>query len=159
MAPRHRGIVVGLGNPILGDDGVGWWVTDLVERVIGSTHADADVDRAAVGGLGLMERLVGYDRAVIVDAICTGRTPVGTVRQLPLETLADPECEHAASAHDVSLAPALAAGRALGVDLPARVTIVAVEVAPSIGMLGPPHARGRRRGPLRGDPRSPSSYR
>lgn len=130
MALRHHGIVVGLGNPILGDDGVGWIVTDAVERLLGSTPTGTDVDRAAVGGLGLMERLVGYDHAVIVDAIRTGRAPVGTVRQLPLEALANPDAGHAASAHDVSLAAALAAGRALGADLPTHVTLVAVEIPP-----------------------------
>jgi hydrogenase maturation protease len=77
-----------------------------------------------------MERLVGYQRAVVVDAVHTGRAPVGTVRRLPLETLVDPSAGHTTSAHDVSLATALAAGRALGADLPDQVTLVAVEIAP-----------------------------
>lgn len=123
-------IVIGLGNPVLGDDGVGWRVTERVEGLLAGRPGVADVDRLAVGGLTLMERLVGYERAVVVDAVHTGRAPVGTVRRLPLETLVDPSAGHTTSAHDVSLATALAAGRALGADLPERVTLVAVEIAP-----------------------------
>lgn len=125
---QHHGIVIGLGNPILGDDGVGWRVTDAVERLLRRTPADTDVDRVSVGGLGLMERLVGYDHAVIVDAVRTGRAPVGSVRRLPLSALADPTAGHTASAHDVSLATALAAGRSLGAHLPKHITVVAVEI-------------------------------
>jgi len=37
-----------------------------------------EVDRLAVGGLALMERLVGYERAVLIDAVLDGR-PAGTI--------------------------------------------------------------------------------
>ena len=58
-----RTIVVGLGNPILGDDGVGWRVAQAVQALA----PEADVECQALGGLSLMERLVGYQRAIIVD--------------------------------------------------------------------------------------------
>jgi hydrogenase maturation protease len=127
---RHC-IVVGLGNPILGDDGVAWRVTEEVERLLADRESRADVDRLAVGGLTLMERLEGYDHAVIVDAIQSGAVPIGTARRLRLEELADPTVGHTTSAHDVSLATALAAGRALGAHLPHRVIVVAVEIPQS----------------------------
>lgn len=126
-----HGIVIGLGNPILGDDGVGWRVTEEVGRLLEDRAAGPDLDRLAVGGLALMERLEGYDHAVIVDASQSGEVPIGTVRRLRLDELADPTAGHTTSAHDVSLATALAAGRALGAHLPDRIDLVVVEIPQS----------------------------
>ena len=122
-------LVLGLGNPILGDDGVGWHVADAVEvRVADSgVVGDVEVDRLSLGGLRLMERLIGYDRAILVDAVETGTVPPGTVRCLRLDELPDPGRARLASAHDGSLAAALAVGRALGARLPDSPWVVAVE--------------------------------
>ena len=122
-----RWLVLGLGNPILGDDGVGWHVADAVERSLESSSRTVTVERAALGGLHAMERLIGYDRAIIVDAIHTGRHAAGRVSLLPLEDLPDPVAGYANSSHDTSLRTALEVGRTLGARLPAHVIVVAVE--------------------------------
>jgi hydrogenase maturation protease len=123
-------IVVGLGNPILGDDAVGWHVADAVEAALtASAGPSVTVERLAVGGLALMERLVGFRRAILVDAMLTGAVPPGTVRVLPLADLPGGEAGHLDGAHDASLAVALEAGRALGASLPDELVIVAVEAA------------------------------
>ena len=126
-------IVLGLGNPLLGDDGVGWRVAEAVRAELGAA-ADGtpgvEVDSLSVGGLGLMERLVGYRRAILVDAVVSGR-PVGTVRRLDLDDLGDPSAGHLGSAHDASLPTAIAMGRALGATLPGTITVVAIEAGPS----------------------------
>jgi hydrogenase maturation protease len=117
-----RTLVLGLGNSILGDDGVGIQVAARArEALVGS---GVEVDEEHRGGLRLMERLVGYDRAVIVDAIVTGRNPPGTVVRL---TTDDMPTLHSSSAHDASLATALRLGEAMGLALPREVRIVAVE--------------------------------
>jgi len=135
-ATAERGsttLVVGLGNPILGDDGVGWRVVEALgarlarDRAIRRSIGDVELDCAAVGGLSLMERLVGYDRVVLVDAIL-GDDRLGTVTS---GSLAETVCRlagHLDSAHDVPLTEALAAGRALGADLPDEVTVVGIAV-------------------------------
>ena len=51
-------LMIGLGNPILGDDGVGWRVAEEVTRKT-NRPADIEVDCVALGGLSLMERLTG----------------------------------------------------------------------------------------------------
>ncbi len=152
MAPAGTGgtLVVGLGNPLLADDGVGWLVAQAVaERLAGPGRPGAgavaaglavavrpgavdpvprvEVDQLAVGGLALMERLVGYRRAVLVDAMVTGEHPPGTVRRFSVEDVPGREATHLDSAHDASLAAALAAGRSLGADLPAEIVVIAVE--------------------------------
>jgi hydrogenase maturation protease len=124
-------LVVGLGNPVLGDDGVGWRIVDALERRLAadpSARASVgavELDRLAVGGFSLMERLVGYDRVVIADAV-VGVDTVGTVSSCPLGAVADRLAGPLDSAHDATLDVALAAGRALGARLPDEVTVVGV---------------------------------
>lgn len=119
--------VIGLGNPILGDDGVGWRVAEAVRAELAGQ--DVEVLCLAVGGVSLMEQLVGCDRALLVDAVVTGGRP-GEVVSRPLDALGDPACGHTASTHDTTLATALALGRALQAPLPDDVWVVGVEVDP-----------------------------
>jgi hydrogenase maturation protease len=123
-------LVLGLGNPLLGDDGAGWRVVEAVQRA--APAARAEFDWHAGGGLALMERLIGYDRAVIVDALQTGRGPVGHVRCCPLEELPAPACGHLASAHETSLRTALEVGQRLGARLPRQIVVVGIEARPSL---------------------------
>ena len=122
-------LVVGLGNPILGDDGVGWKVIDELEWRVGDEACigAVELDRMSVGGLTLMERLVGYERAIVVDAVL-GPDRLGTVRTLPLQAAAARPGSHLDSAHDASLTEAIEAGRALGARLPDDITVVGIAV-------------------------------
>jgi hydrogenase maturation protease len=121
-------LILGLGNPILGDDGVGWRVAELVaEKTRG--REDVEVDCAALGGLSLMERLTGWERAILVDALSTGKKPVGSVEQFSLKDLPDVTAGHTASIHDTSLRNALTVGRGMDIFLPQDedVIIIAIE--------------------------------
>ena len=120
-------LVVGLGNPILGDDGVGWRVAERVRERF--DDPDVAVLCLSLGGLSLVEHLAGYRRAVIVDAMTTGASP-GTLHRFDAVAAADPGAQHTASVHDLSLATALALGRELGLDLPGEIAVVGVEAAP-----------------------------
>jgi hydrogenase maturation protease len=125
-AIAHATIVVGLGNPVLGDDGAGWAVADAVEAAL-PPDSGVRVERLAVGGLTLMERLVGFRHAIVVDALLTGCEAPGTVRRMAIEDLPGREAGHVDSVHDASLADAIAAGRALGAAIPDRIDLVTIE--------------------------------
>ena len=118
-------IVLGLGNPLLSDDGVGWRVAKEVARR--TRDPQIEVDYCSLGGLGLMERLIGYERAILVDAVCTRREPIGTVSRVRLEDIGNPGAGHTSSAHDASLQTALEIGRQAGAHLPRDVVVIAVE--------------------------------
>ncbi|MGD0751099.1 MAG: hydrogenase maturation protease [Anaerolineales bacterium] len=130
-------LVIGLGNPILGDDGVGWVVAEQVRSALSNPKGaipnpqSVEVDCASLGGLSLMERLTGYERVILVDAIFTGTQPVGTVSQFLLDDLPDLSAGHSASAHDTSLRNALHVGRDMDILLPTdeNVTIITIEAA------------------------------
>lgn len=122
-------LVIGLGNPILGDDGVGWRVVEAVSSALGS-RSPVEVDTASLGGLSLMERLTGYERVILVDSVFTGKKPIGSVSQYTLSDLPDLSAGHTTSAHDTSLRTALNVGRSMGVPLPEDkdVFVVAIEI-------------------------------
>jgi hydrogenase maturation protease len=116
-------LVVGLGNPILGDDGIGWRVADSVSAL----EPNVEVDCLALGGLSLMERLVGYERVIIIDSIQTRDGRIGQVYRFELDDLPDLSTGHTTAVHDTSLQTALKMGRAMGVQLPDEITIVGIE--------------------------------
>lgn len=123
-----RTLVLGLGNALLGDDSVGLRVVQHVQSHL-EFHPDIDVDEDTGGGLRLMERLIGYDRAVLVDAQCSGGEP-GTVDVLPVDVI---PTQHSHSAHDVNLRMALELGRRAGARLPATdaIRLVTIEILPA----------------------------
>ncbi len=122
-------LVVGLGNPILGDDGAGWKVAEEVEHRLPKfpLTSEVSVECLSLGGLSLMERLIGYQRAIVIDAIGTGQHPIGTAYHFRLDELYDPTSGHTTAVHDVSLMTALEIGRSLGAALPDRIDVVAIE--------------------------------
>ena len=86
-----------------------------------------EVDCVSLGGLSLMERMVGYQRVILINSMQTGQIKEGSIRILALEELPNQFAGHSASAHDTSLITALETGRRMGLDLPDSVIIVAVE--------------------------------
>ncbi len=132
---KMKTLVLGLGNPLLGDDGVGWRVAEacathlrrLRSEAKGQGASHIEVDFHAGGGLSLMERLVGYDRAIIIDAMTTNQKPQGSVSCFRLEDLPYVAASHLASAHETTLQTALQVGRTLNAALPSEIIIVAVE--------------------------------
>lgn len=135
-------LIVGLGNPILGDDGVGWRVAEAVSARSGIPLGDAPlplepaqiqnpvtIECYALAGLSLMERLIGYERVILIDSLNTGQYAQGEVVCFSLDEMTDLTHGHSASAHDVSLKNALKMGRSMGQPLPEDkdVHVVAIE--------------------------------
>jgi hydrogenase maturation protease len=118
-------LVIGLGNPILTDDGVGIHTARLVQTAL-PIDMDVDVIEVSVGGLALMEAMVGYDRVILVDALWTQAEAVGQV--IVFDAGDQPETLNTRSSHDVDLSTALRLGRKLGASLPSNdhIQIVAI---------------------------------
>jgi hydrogenase maturation protease len=125
LADPGEVLVVGLGNPILGDDGVGWQVVDELARI---ERPPVGLQQACVGGVGLMELMIGYRRAIVVDAIIDPGAAPGSVWRRPLSAVETRVASHLDSSHDATLSAALAAGRAVGADLPSEIEVVGIVV-------------------------------
>ncbi len=118
-----RTIVLGLGNPLITDDSVGLRVVAELKGLL-AERTDVVVDEDYWGGLRLMERMVGFDRAIVIDAIVTGAAP-GTIHHLHVDSI---PTQRSASAHDVNLPTALALGRQAGEKLPQDDDILLVGI-------------------------------
>jgi hydrogenase maturation protease len=117
-------LVVGLGNPILGDDGVGWVVAEEVKTRL-TPDLSVDVVCLSLGGISLMEHLIDYDRAILVDAFL-GEDEPGSIIVSTLDELPNYSAFHVTSVHDVSLQNAIKLGRQLGARLPEQVLVVGI---------------------------------
>jgi hydrogenase maturation protease len=124
-------LVLGLGNPILTDDGVG---IHVARALAAGNHKGLPLQdnvafaEASVGGLRLLDAIAGYDRVILVDAIQTRDGKPGDVYRLRPNDLR--RSLHSGSTHDLTLSGALALGRGIGMALPEEdaITILAVEV-------------------------------
>ena len=117
-------ILIGLGNPILGDDGVGWKVAEEVRKQL-PAEMPVTVELLGLGGISLMEHLIGYDRAILIDAVISDQD-TGSVIVSKLSEMPDYSAFHTTSPHDTSLQNALRLGKLMGAHLPEDVTVVGI---------------------------------
>ncbi|MFZ5942963.1 MAG: hydrogenase maturation protease [Bacillota bacterium] len=116
-------IVVGLGNPILTDDGVGNKIAQILKEQV---NTDVEVVEASLAGFNLLDLLAGYKTAILVDAVQTKGGKAGDIYRLEKDDLAF--SQRLSSVHDINLYTAWQLGEQLGVKLPDRLIIFAVEV-------------------------------
>ena len=113
-------VILGLGNDLLGDDGIGLLVARALQ---GHESPPVSVRTSAQSGLYLLEDLQGYEDAIVVDSVAGDRP--GSFRELHGAEVADVVVP---SAHYVGLPEALALARAAGLSVPRRLRIFGVEI-------------------------------
>jgi hydrogenase maturation protease len=122
MTKSTKTLILGLGNELLSDDAVGI----VAVRVLQERLKDrADVVESSLSGMALLELFIGYERAIIIDAVKTGQSPPGTIYELnpsDLGTVAAP------SPHYAGLPELLATAKTLTLDFPPKIKIFALEV-------------------------------
>ena len=115
-------LILGIGNPILTDDGVGI----KIARKLKGGNPELEVIEASEGGFGLLDYVSGYDKLVIIDSIKTEQGKPGEFYKLELEDL-KPAMDFTSS-HGMGIATAFALGERLGYKMPPSVSIYAVEI-------------------------------
>jgi len=119
-------LLIGLGNPILGDDGVGWKVVENVRCQI-DPEMRVDVDCLSLGGISLMEHLIDYQRAILVDAFISDEN-IGSVLVYKLNEIPNYSAYHITSMHDTSLQNAIELGKSMGAVLPDDIVVVGIAI-------------------------------
>lgn len=121
----EKTLILGLGNPILADDGVG---IEVVRRIKDRSKGRTDVDvmEASIGGLGLLDIVVGYEKLVVVDSIKTEGGSPGALYRLGLDDLE--RTIHTSSPHDTNFATAIEFGKRCGLSIPEHIDIYAIEI-------------------------------
>ena len=126
-------LILGLGNDILADDAVGILaVRALAEQL--ADRDDVEIKETAEHGMALLDHLMGYPRAILLDAIQTGEHPPGTVMEIDPEALSP---VYAPSPHYSGLPELLAVARELQLDFPQHFRIFAVEIEDALTLGGP----------------------
>jgi hydrogenase maturation protease len=117
-------LLLGLGNDLLRDDSIGLRVVrTLRPRLAG--RADWSVVENGEGGLSLLDAWSGCDEICLVDAVRTGRRPVGWVHRWAGDDL--PRLVRG-SMHAMGVGEVLALGRLLGLPMPRWLTVLGIEV-------------------------------
>ena len=116
-------LILGIGNSVISDDGVGCKVAQMLEdRLKG--HPDVTVKETALSGLSLLDEVAGFERLIIIDAIQTRGGKPGSIYKL---SPSDFKTGRMAVIHDLGLFSALELGRKLEMDMPIEVVIFAIE--------------------------------
>jgi hydrogenase maturation protease len=121
-----RTVVLGLGNPVLRDDGVGLAVAAELKRLLAEAPVrGVDVLASTRAGFELIDLLRGYTRAIIVDCIVLPNPQAGRVCRLTLEDVSG--CARLVNAHEMSVGTAFRLAEQLGIPMPEQVDILAIE--------------------------------
>jgi hydrogenase maturation protease len=118
--------VLGLGNPVLGDDGVGLHVAEEFERLLREGPvAGVTVLTSTRAGFDLINLLTGFSHAIIIDCLELPEPVPGRIRLLDLNSLSG--SARLVGVHDISVADAFELAAILGTGMPGTVEIYAVE--------------------------------
>lgn len=123
LSTQHSTIVLGLGNSLRGDDGIGPAVIEWLDRQ--ALPPGVETIDGGTSGLDIVSILMGRERAIIVDAADIGRMPGQWLRFTP-DVAQLKSSDAALSLHSTGFAEALTLGAALNV-LPPTIIIYGVQ--------------------------------
>jgi hydrogenase maturation protease len=115
-------LVLGIGNIILRDDGIGPAIIRELEQF--PCPPNVLLKTTNLSGMQLLDVVIGYDILIIVDAMQSSAKP-GGIRWLKTEDFQSRA--HTSSQHDIGILQVLELGKQLGMDVPADVRILAIE--------------------------------
>ena len=121
--PREKTLILGIGNPLMGDDGAGIEAARMLAE--SDLPENVTVLEAGTPGWGLAEWIRGWPSVVIVDAVCMGQKP-GEWRRFNESDVRLVAGQGAISLHESDLAGGLALAQALDL-LPERLTFYGIE--------------------------------
>ena len=117
-------LVLGIGNEILTDDGIGIRLVDDLQCK--QFPPGLIFEKGTVGGLEILEMIQGYQAVLFLDAIKTTGGKAGEIYHMVLSDFID--TLHLSNLHDVSFVQAIQLGKVLGFNLPGNLFIFAVEI-------------------------------
>jgi hydrogenase maturation protease len=124
MATDQSLLILGIGNRILSDDGIGIrLIEDLQDEF---KHPLVHFKTACAGGLEIVEMMQNYNDVLIFDAIKTHGGEPGKIYHFTVEDFK--ETLHISSFHDISFLIALQFMKRSGLSVPENIRILAVEI-------------------------------
>lgn len=117
---ENRILILGLGNPILSDDGVGLLLTEKLE----GKFSGVDTASLTLAGMELLDILAGYDHVFLIDAATgTGGEPG------ELKEISDGKgALHLFTSHGANFFDLLKLGRDMGLKMPEPAAVFGIEI-------------------------------
>ena len=117
--------VLGIGNELAADDGVGIHIARSLRPLIPDTRVRCLENQR--GGMDILEQLEGFDQAFVIDAACSGLNPPGTISRFAIRA---PFAQiSSTSLHTLSLDAVLSLGALAGIHVPEQVILYTIEAA------------------------------
>jgi len=123
-------LILGLGNDLLSDDAIGLLVVRDLKK---QQNTNFEIIETAEHGMALLDYFIGFDSAILVDAIQTKSVPVGTIHEMDESDLNE---VFAPSPHFSGLPEMIHVAREMNLDFPKQFKIFAIEVADVLTMGG-----------------------
>ena len=121
---QNKVLILGIGNVLMGDEGIGVHVVNAVEKA--ALPPGVDCLDGGTGSFLLLEPMQTAEKVILIDATCDG-SPVGTIRRLRPKYSAD--YPPTLTAHDIGLKDLLDAFYLLGESAP-EVSLYAISIPP-----------------------------
>jgi hydrogenase maturation protease len=121
---RMKTLVLGVGNPILTDDGIGIKIAQRLKEA----NPDLEVIETSEVGIAILDliAMMDCDKLIIIDSVKTEQGKPGELYRFELEDL-KPARDFSCS-HGVDIATTFELGRRLGHSMPDYVSLYAIEV-------------------------------
>lgn len=117
-------LVVGLGNPLMRDEGIGLAVVQCLEKM-SAEFPNVEFIEAGTSLMAALHRMVGRHKVVFVDCAVMG-TPPGTIRRFMPNEVRSVKRLAGLSLHEGDLCAALELSQQLG-ECPNSVVIFGIE--------------------------------
>lgn len=118
--------ILGCGNPLIGDDGIGVHIANKLMEMRSELPDNVEVIDAGVCGLELLNFMENVEQIIIVDAV-KGAGDIGSIHRFEIEDIKNAISGDVLSVHDTSIADVLCIGQHVQ-EMPKSVKIFAVEV-------------------------------
>ena len=115
----NENLVIGIGNPILTDDGIGPFVVRKLQDKFENQNIPFDFKINYTSGIDLLLELVGYKRVLIIDSIkCYSEKP-GSCYFMKIDELNDFKFSGFLNTHGVNFTSLWELGKKLKLEMPA----------------------------------------
>ncbi|MEW5806980.1 MAG: hydrogenase maturation protease [Acidobacteriota bacterium] len=118
-----KNLLIGLGNTLLKDDGVGVYADEKIKEM----HPDEawDIEVSALSGGKLLEIILGYRNVIVVDSILIDDRSPGEIITFDISEMKSP---FGPSPHYMGLPHMLATAKRMNLEIPEKIRVVAINV-------------------------------
>ena len=121
--------ILGFGNPVRADDGVGIYVIDELKKAL-AQREDVSIFDMGTSAFEVLFKIKGHEQVILVDAVINSEEPVGTTFKLPAsEVEGQIEDDPMVFLHGLKWNQALSyAKKMLGTDYPKHIDVYLIAI-------------------------------